>query len=226
MPNYCDSGVLEQHWFNWIVARAVPDLEQFRRNGALWTKIIGLVKDDDGRPLRKNSRTFLDPSFPVREHALTLKSGTLRFCSINGIVDITLPAPFESNTCDDTQMVALMDQGFFREPPLQQSWDAMLIDIYKICQGIGTKFTFSNEEEREDLVHGACEQVTNKLIRGRLVYVPGKAPVFNLLTTTIHRVMFSILSKNARIRMYQQRLAEDVQSGKLCPNSRAALLLR
>lgn len=215
MPNYCDSDVLEHHWFNWIVSRAVPELEPFRCRGALWTKVIGLVLDDDGRPLRKNSRTFKDPSFPVREHALTLRSGVFRFCSINGLVDTSLPAPFESNTCEAGCEIDLIADGFFKEVPTNQSWEAMLTDIYLICQGIGTKFTFSNEEEREDLVHGACEQVTNKLIRGKLIYMPGKAPVFNLLTTTIHRVMFSILSKNNRSRMHQQRLAEDVRLGRL-----------
>jgi hypothetical protein len=31
-----------------------------------------------------------------------------------------------------------------------------------------------------------------------LKYTPGRAPVFNLLTTTIHRCIFSILSKDTR----------------------------
>ena len=40
--------------------------------------------------------------------------------------------------------------------------------------------------------------MASKLKRGRLKYMPGRAPVFNLLTTTIHRCIYSALSKDKR----------------------------
>jgi len=102
------------------------------------------------------------------------------------------------------------------------SWHAMLRDIDKMCQGIAMKFKQPTDEERLDLANEALLQVTNKLVKGKLVYIPGKAPVFNLLTTTIHRCMYSIMNRRSNRKQGQARLLEAAQAGTL-PDSQRSL---
>ena len=86
--------------------------------------------------------------------------------------------------------------------------------------GIATKFRQASEEETNDLANEALSLVTQKLIRKKLVYIPGKAPVFNLLTTTIYRCIYSILNKRKNQREGFQKLVDSMQRGKL-PNHRS-----
>ena len=112
--------------------------------------------------------------------------------------------------------------GYFREVPKDVSWHAMLEDINNICLGIAMKFNQPTEEEKLDLSNEALLQVTKKLVAGKLVYKPGKAPVFNLLTTTIHRCMFSIMNRRTNRKQGQARLLEEAQAGIL-PDSQRSL---
>jgi hypothetical protein len=108
-----------------------------------------------------------------------------------------------------------------KESPSELTWHFMLEDVSKICRGISTKFNLPSEEEQVDLSEDALLQVVNKLIARKLVYTPGRAPVFNLLTTTIHRCMYSIMNKRNKQKQNMFKLASDLQSGILPESMRS-----
>lgn len=217
MPQYCDSKKLERFWFNWIVARATPQLEIYRPQGLLWTKIVGRVTNGE-KLVTKYGRALHNPSDPFRRHCLAIPGNPIWFSTVDGEPSTMLPCTdiithdFNTSTSTIEQLKSL---GYAQELPINISWECMLTDIYNMCNGIGMKFNFSTEDERLDLIHEALQQVASKLLRNKLTYTPGRAPVFNLLTTTIHRIMFSILNKNTRIRKNQIKLAEEYINGRL-----------
>jgi hypothetical protein len=110
---------------------------------------------------------------------------------------------------------SLVDKGYIFDIPADVSWHAMLGDIYQMCDGISKKFTLPTEEHREELAHDALMQVMKKLSDGKLAYTPGRASVFNLLTTTIHRCMFSTLNKHNKQQRNLQKVLDGVASGMI-----------
>jgi DNA-directed RNA polymerase specialized sigma24 family protein len=111
---------------------------------------------------------------------------------------------------DNFSKEQIVQQGYYLEPPMSQSWQAMLEDIAKMCYGIASKFNQQSAEETDNLASEALVQVISKIARGRLRYTPGRAPVFNLLTTTIHRCIYSILSKDTRQRKNFTSFADNL----------------
>lgn len=222
---YVDSEILERHWFNWIIARATPILEPYRSSGLLWTKITGLVTNDEGIVIKKNNKQFVDPSNPLRYHCINTsgESGPIFFQSNFGEIDENIQLPLDVSFQEQLDRYHLpshdfyLEDGYIREVPVNDSWNEMLQQINLICCGIARKFTLRSDEERHDLAQEALIQVIGKLRRGRLVYIPGKAPVFSLLTTTIHRCMFSILNKNIKQYRNESKLAEGLTSGRIPP---------
>ena len=178
MAKYCDSQMLERNWFEWLVSNNTPAMEQLRTRGVLWTLIIGTIPDTK----------IQDPCFQTRLHHII--SENISFCTTNDVVDWMVPTNFSEEQ--------LVRQGYYLEPPTTKSWQAMLEDIAKMCRGIASKFNQQSMEETENLASEALVQVISKISRGKLRYTPGRAPVFNLLTTTIHRCIYSILSKDTR----------------------------
>jgi len=248
MSQYCDSKVLEQNWFNWLLSSSVPELEPFRKAGVLWTKVVGTVRRDDGTEILRHGVPLADPSYPTRAHCIAL-GHPVYLNSYNGVpqsagtvfiagepTPVTLfdlvselhllsDAWFHNlgNPLSQHETLPHIEvNGYIREVPEEVSWHAILGDIDKICQGIAMKFKQPSEEERLDLANEALLQVTNKLVNRKLVYTPGKAPVFNLLTTTIHRCMYSIMNRRTNRRQGQAKLLEDAQAGIL-PDSQRSL---
>lgn len=249
MSQYCDSKILEQNWFNWLLSSSVPTLEDFRKVGVLWTKVVGTVRGDDGSEITRRGVPLADPSFPVRAHCIAL-GHPIYLNSYHGVpqsagtvfVDGD-PHTFELTSLSD-ELHLLSDawihnlgnplsqqddvlpnievNGYLREAPEEMSWHAMLKDIDQMCQGIAMKFKQPSEEDRLDLANEALLQVTNKLVKRKLVYTPGRASVFNLLTTTIYRCMYSIMNRRTNRRQGQARLLEDAQAGIL-PDSQRSL---
>jgi len=194
MAKYCDSVKLEHNWFRWIVASSVPALEIYRINGLLWTKVVGKTEDKD----------LPDPTYPRRLHCIALEK-RVRLTSESGRIVKGKPAllipmceQIDKFGLPNSDSEDLEKSGYYFDRPTVESWQAVLEDIGKICKGISMKFCLNCECARHDLTQDAFLQVINKLQRGKLVYVPGRAPVFNLLTTTIHRCMCSVLSRNTR----------------------------
>ena len=108
---------------------------------------------------------------------------------------------------------SLEAKGYMLEVSTVPTWHAMLVDVGNMCLGIAMRFKQPTEEETMELANDALLQVTNKLASYKLVYTPGRAPVFNLLTTTIHRCMYSIMNRRKTQRQGLQKFVNDVQSG-------------
>ena len=228
MTKYCDSKKLERNWFEWIVASSVPILEPYRSDGLLWTKIVGHVNGDD-----QIHDAELDPTHPRRLHCIALER-RVRLRSENGMTRWFRKQPFRTSLRE--QMIRfglptednedLIRRGYYRERPTVSSWQDVLEDIGLMCQGIAMNFNQDSEGARHDLAQEALLQVISKLRRGKLVYIPGKAPVFNLLTTTIHRCMYSILSRDTRQRQNLRSLLDKAANGYLPEHQRGHILGR
>lgn len=177
MAKYCDTQVLERNWFEWLVSSDTPSIEHLREQGMLWTLVIGTLPGSQ----------IQDPTYETRLHYIT--TGVI-FCTTKDKIDWCMRRKISSEQ--------LASEGYYCEPTKLHSWQAMLQDIAQICSGIANKFNQQSIEETNNLAGEALLQVTSKLARGRLKYTPGKAPVFNLLTTTIHRCIYSILSRDTR----------------------------
>lgn len=80
----------------------------------------------------------------------------------------------------------------------QDSWNILLDGIYKICNGVARKFSPPNDEEHSELAHEAFILTINKIKSGKLKFTPGKAPVFNLLTTAAFRHLYSKMNRDTR----------------------------
>ena len=237
MAQYCDSAELERHWFHWLLSTSVPSLEPFRRAGLLWTKIPGF----DSEP------KLADPRTPDLEHCIAL-STPHHLHSRDGIIDpdcmvwhgevsSKVPHPLHLLSLEAEDPLLLLDQpyiqqgviipglrrsGYRLEIPTDTSWGVMSEDVRLICLGVARKFNPPSEEERDNLAHEALSQVMTKLALRKLVYTPGMAPVFNLLTTTIHRCMYSIKNRDTKQRKNSAKLANDLRAGIL-PRSMRSL---
>ncbi len=214
MAKYCDSELLELNWFRWLVAKAVPSLEYYRRIGVLWTNVVGTIQFSE----IQSSKVLKDPRYPYRLHCLTFEK-PIYFESVDGeiVTDLPLDLTFDQQvqTYGMPSKMDLSKEGYYREPTADASWQYVLEDIWKMCRGIATKFGMPTDEQRDELAHEALMQVVSKMVRGKLVYTPGRAPVFNLLTTTIHRCMSSVLSKDVRRRKNCQKHAAYVMAQQL-----------
>ncbi len=241
MGQYCDSRRLEHHWFHWLLSSAVPALEAYRRLGLLWTKIIGVALDASGQPIHRYGESLPDPSYPTRMHCLALAT-PIYFSSYHGIpqeigtsyqhgkancqilptievLDLVSESPlhcFEHPLLQCTEVIPkLLSKGYICELATTPVWHAMLEDVNLICRGIAMKFKPRTDDEHNELSSEAFLQVMNKLSTRKLIYTPGRAPVFNLLTTTIHRVMYSIMNRRKHHRESLSRVLADAEAGVL-----------
>lgn len=244
MPQYCDTDNLESAWNLWILAKSSSDLEPFRHLGVLYTRSLGKSLDDNENLILKNNSPSDNPSYPFKVHVLALPNPVV-FYSYKGILqkyigktesNIFLSQIYESFDVssdhpnlavkDDvffqqkTLIPELLQNGFHQEIPQQTSWQRMLSDIRKMCVGIAMKFNL-RDEELNDLAGDAYMQVINKLINNKLVYTPGRAPVFNLLTTTIYRCMYSIMNRRKNQREGLSKLLSMMQSGHTPSSNRS-----
>ena len=178
MSKYCDTQILERNWFEWLVSSNTPGIEFLRSKGVLWTLIVGMLPDSE----------IQDPCCEMRMHCII--PDNIVFCTSGNSISWIMPGNLNREQIEA--------QGYYLEPPMSQSWQAMLQDIAKMCNGVASKFNQQSAEETNNLASEALVQVISKIARGKLKYTPGRAPVFNLLTTTIHRCIYSILSKDTR----------------------------
>ena len=87
------------------------------------------------------------------------------------------------------------------------SWDRLLDQIYMMCKGISTHFRPKDEEEHADLTHEAFVLTITKIKDGRLTF-DDRAPVFNLLTTTIFRHLYSLKNRDSRRKVAYTKYAK------------------
>jgi hypothetical protein len=227
MAKYCDTKKLEDNWFHWIIASAVPDLEPHRKTGSLWTKILAVVPDTNR----------LDPNHTTRSHCIITpakgRDGELVVGCLNSydgaIGDrVTVftagrpssaPLPAQRSLPASEALVRaeeiLKAKGYIKERPVQETWHKIFTDIDRMCRGIVMKFNL-DEVSRADLASEALVQLSNKINSRKITYTPGRAPVFNLLTTTIYRVMCSILNKDTKHKRNIMKLAMEKGANQLC----------
>lgn len=220
MPKYCDSELLELNWFNWLLSSKTPILEPFRCHKLLYTKVIGVVNDNNGIPILYHKNTIPDPMWPKRLHCLALDN-PVYFETNDGIPNIDLSQYNSDLRCDLNTVLNLESNSYRLDVETEISWHAILNDIHKMCDGITIKFNLHSEEESHDLSSEAFLQVMRKLSSYKLVYVPGKAPVFNLLTTTIYRVMYSIMNRRKNQREGLNNVLAAAEAGTLPKTNRS-----
>lgn len=90
------------------------------------------------------------------------------------------------------------------------SWQALLDGIYKICYGVAIHFHPKDDDEHNELAHEAFILTADKIKDGRLKFTPGKAPVFNLLTTTVFRHLYSKMNKDTRRKVVLANLKQKL----------------
>ncbi len=85
------------------------------------------------------------------------------------------------------------------------AWEELSNRIYKICGGIATHFHPKTEEEKQEHIHDAWTQTMDKIRTRKLLFTKGKAPVFNLITTTVFRILYSKMNKQKKQREHHKK---------------------
>jgi hypothetical protein len=91
----------------------------------------------------------------------------------------------------------------------EYAWGEVGVRIYLICEGIAAHFNPKSVEEGVDHVHDACVVVLDKIRSGKLRFIRGKAPVFNLVTTTVFRILYSKMNKEKKHREHLARYQHE-----------------
>jgi len=96
----------------------------------------------------------------------------------------------------------------------RRAWKTLSDDVYKICRGVATQFHPQSEDELDELAHHAFAHTMGKIRAGTLTFTPGRAPVFNLLTTAVFRCLYTHKTtekrKNSKIVKYGRRAFENL----------------
>ena len=228
MAHYCDSKELERNWFLWLIAKDTPDLEPYREAGILWTSVPRTIVSPQGEKFR-------DPRASSKKHIIALDYFYTFACE-NGVVEqramqclednlvfskgiVPLPPPSRLQIDSRTQGLLIRDD-FFKEEPARITYEKMSTDILNICLGVAIKFRPPTDDDKHELAHGALVQALQKIKNNKLVFTPGRAPVFSLVTTTVYRCMCSIMNKTNKETRRRSALAEDLVIGAVKPNTR------
>lgn len=198
MAKYCDPKLLESVWAHWLYASATPDLEPLRVTRKLWKKQL-----TPGRVVHAISS---DP--PIYFDTLSE-------------VNLETPINYSDKVAEQLRL-----DNYVPDVPVTTSWDQLVSTIYSICLGLSLKFNPRTDEERSDLAHEALEATLKKISRGKLTFTAGRASVFNLLTTAIIRIMYSIKNKESRRRHNQSKFADEIIKGGRLPHLRSLMVSR
>ncbi len=200
MAKYCNPQVLESTWWAWILSDHLQQLESIRETGLLWTQ----------------SATELG----TLVHCVA-STTPCRFTSEDGIIDSRVLNdacrasfyPLDIRLCQ-----RLAADNYQCEIPAEDSWETLTSLIYKVCCGVVLNFRPPSDDIREELIQEAFTHTLSKIQRGKLKFTPGKAPPFNLLTTAIFRIMYSIKNKEKRDRDRRSLLTEQLLAGVRLPD--------
>lgn len=219
MAQYCDSKSLESHWFKWLIAEPTPSLNDYRSSGKLLSKVI---KSEPADPSPAKYDAFWGYSQSQhREHCVHLNGQPIYFRTTQDIIT-TPPYKIENGKCVECQLpppteadkiilLKNIPNGYITEEPIHQSWHKLSIEVFKICSGIVVKFNQKTEEEKSDLENELFTEVMKKIKAKKIIYTPGRAPVFNLLTTTIYRIGYSVMNRR---NIQKKHMANYVKAKK------------
>lgn len=96
-----------------------------------------------------------------------------------------------------------------------RNWEKMSEMLYSICCGITKKFSPKSDEEFYNLANEAMTKLLMKIESGKLRYTPtcqGGSPIFNLVTTTVQRILFSYMNQQTnRKKRHSKYVIKTVQ---------------
>lgn len=117
---------------------------------------------------------------------------------------------FDEKKQEDRERLTIIDMGDNR------NWQEMSEMLYTICLGITKKFKPRDDDEYYELANEAMSKLMIKIEAGKLHYKPrvnGGSPVFNLITTTVQRILYSYKNqiKQRRIRhsKYVRKIVQE-----------------
>ena len=93
----------------------------------------------------------------------------------------------------------------------EDTWQLFNSKLYTICTGVTTHFHIKDPEIREEFTNTSFAALIEKIRNGKLNYTPGKAPVFNLLTTTIFRIGYSHMNRQKRQKENHQKYIQKLK---------------
>ena len=198
MAKYCDTKVLESVWLAWQMASDTPLLEQVRQTGLLMTKPIG-----------GGSLHCVASSNP---HKFSSNSGNI----LPADMQLAIKASFFPH--DPILSQKLFSSKYMFESSADESWTKFNNMVHDVCAGVALKFKPATDDIRDELIHEAFAQIVSKIRRGKLRVTPGRAPAFNLLTTAIFRVMYTIKNKEKRIREHKSELVDQIMFNSKLPD--------
>lgn len=199
MARYCDSKQLERYWFEWAMASNVPALEQLRQVGAVYSRV------KPTQIVTHETQTCKNPWLPLREHVLILSEPT-HVTSEDGEVNLDLNT-LEIRVANTQTHKRLLEDNFYLEPTEPMAWERLFLEVRKMCEGISRKFS-GDPDIRMEIEQEALVMVVDKMKMKKIKYLPGKAPVFNFLTTAIHRCIYNHLRKTGRANKQMAELQD------------------
>lgn len=206
MARYCDSKQLERFWFEWAMASSVPALEPLRQVGAVYSRV------KPNQIVTRKNQEHKNPWLPLKEHYLVLDDPK-RVTSEAGDVNFNLER-IRVWVVDSVTHRQLLEDGFYQEPTEVFAWERLFLEVRKMCEGISRKFSVE-PDARMEIEQEALVMVIEKIRLKKIKYEPGLAPVFNFLTTAIHRCIYNHLRKSGRYSKQMHELQERMFKGGL-----------
>jgi len=199
MGKYCDPKRLEFVWSSWQKAAKYPELSLIRDIGLLWTKNEGNVEVCCVASTMPYRFRIIEDKIQVPDLDAAIKAS---FYPLDLLLSRQLTA-----------------ENFLYEQPLDDSWRELTSMIHQVCNGVALNFRPPNEDVKSELVQEAFTHILTKISRNKLKFDPRRpSPAFNLLTTAIFRIMYSIKNKEKRYRDHQADLVDRVRCGSKLPD--------
>lgn len=99
----------------------------------------------------------------------------------------------------------------------ERNWQQMTDMLYLICLGIAKKFRPGTDDEYHNLANEAIFKLLQKIRDGKLRYKPtceGGSPVFNLVTTTVQRILCSYKNSDKKRKINHSKYVRTVVQEK------------
>lgn len=98
-----------------------------------------------------------------------------------------------------------------------RNWEQMTEMLYKICLGIAKKFRPINDDEYTNLANEAITKLLQKIKDNKLRFKPtssGGSPVFNLVTTTVQRILCSYKNSDKKRKINHSKYVRVIVQEK------------
>jgi len=197
MGKYCDPKILESTWLAFMLAYRTPELNDIRNTGLLFTQYNNCLKHCVAS---------------TQQYSFTADNDIISAHDLNNATKASF------YPLDLTLAHRLVDDNYTHEVPIEESWHGLTSMVYKICCGVALNFRPPNDDVKNELIQEAFAHTLTKIHRNKLRMEPGRAPAFNLLTTAIFRIMYSIKNKEKRNRDHKSQLVEQLVCGNKLPD--------